>query len=94
MKLKEKLKEKKWYQLYLYEEGAWNTTLRIPTFDRLALEDKRILGVEKFSEGTYVVYQLHLDKEELMVFKTVYKNYIRLFVSLEENAEIKSVVFK
>lgn len=94
MKLKEKLKEKKWYHLYLYEEGAWNTTLRIPTFDRLALEDKKYLGVEKFGEDTYVVYQLHLDKEELMVFKTVYKNYIRLFVSLEENAETKSVVFK
>ena len=94
MKLKEKLKEKKWYHLYLYEEGAWNTTLRIPTFDRLALEDKKHLGVEKFNEDTYVVYKLHLDKEELMVFKTVYKNYIRLFVSLEENAETKSVVFK
>ena len=94
MKLKDKLKEKKWYQLYLYEDGAWNTTLRIPTFDRLTSEHKKHFGVEKFGDDTYVVYQLYLDKEELVVFKTVYKNYIRLFISLEENSEIKSVVFK
>ena len=93
-KINEKLNEKKWYQLYLHEEGAWITTLRIPTFDRLTSENKKHLGVEKYGDGTYVVYQLCLDKEELLVFKTVYKNYIKLFMSLEENSELRSVVFK
>lgn len=94
MRIRDRLKEKKWYQLYLYEEGAWATTLRIPTFDRLEAKNKKHLGVEKSGDETYVVYQLYLDREESVVFKTVYKNYIKLFISLEENAEIKSVVFK
>ena len=94
MRFRDKLKEKKWYQLYLNEEGAWATTLRIPTFDRLTSENKKHMGIEKIGDETCVIYQLYLDKEELVVFKSVYKNYIRLFVSLEENSEIKPVVFK
>ena len=94
MKIKEKLKEKKWYRLYLSEEGAWNTTLRIPTFDRLTSEHKKHVGVEKYGDDIYVVYELYLDKEEVLVFKTVYKNYIKLFMSLEEGTELKSVVFR
>lgn len=96
MKIKEKVKEKvttklmeekEWYRLVLSTEGVWNTTLRIPTFDRISLKDKEILGGH--------IFKLYLSREEVLTFKTVYKNYIIAFSKIEEEkSDAKAVVWK
>ena len=79
------MKTRKWYVLFLTEEGDFITTLRIPTFDRIALENKKRIAVsggadsDKWRYG----YLLNLSKEEALTFKTVYKNYIVEFAKQE-----------
>ena len=83
MGIKEKLNQKKWYTLILTEEGEYNTTLRIPTFDRIDLECKQMNVFE--DEGIYMVgHSLKLSKDEVAIFKAVYKNYILRFKPVED----------
>ena len=95
MKLKEKFKEKKWYVLILNEEGTFLTTLRIPTFDRIRLEDKHGIIYEENGKG-FVGYRLFLSKEEELIFKTTYKNYIVKFepLNMDGKTEIETIVWK
>lgn len=89
-----KFEEKKWYRLVLTEEGEFATTLRIPTFDRLALEDKHQVII---TDGTTneVGYELNLTKVEKALFETTYKNYILGFWPIEEAKEPEtSIVWK
>ena len=75
--------EKKWYMLVLTEEGEYNTTLRIPTFDRIDLDCKQINVF--VDDGVYVAgHSLKLSKEEVAIFKAVYKNYILKFKPVDE----------
>ena len=87
-KVDTKLNEKKWYRLVLDTEGIWNTTLRIPTFDRISMKDKYAIGGN--------IFKLYLNKEEELIFRTVYKNYIISFEPIEkkEKPELKAVVYK
>lgn len=87
-KVDTKLNEKKWYRLVLDTEGIWSTTLRIPTFDRISMKDKYAIGGN--------IFKLYLNKEEELIFRTVYKNYIISFESIEkkEKPELKAVVYK
>lgn len=73
IKIKEKIHEKNWYRLILTEEGFWNTTLRIPTFDRIKYTDKVLI---RSTSEKNVEFELSLDKEEYLIFKTIYKHYI------------------
>lgn len=74
--------KKKPYRLYLTEEGEFKTTLRIPTFDRIALADKHRITLEQ--DGIYINgYELNLTKEEYLIFKATYKNYILLFEEMK-----------
>lgn len=76
------LREKHWYRLTLTEEGFWNTTLRIPTFDRIEYADKVLLN--SGWPGGNVEFELNLDKEEVLIFRTTYKNYLVEFKQVDK----------
>jgi len=92
---KKLVEDKKWYMLILNDEGMFITSLRIPTFDRIALEDKRIILAEIGGESM-VGYRLYLNKEEEIIFRKTYQNYIVRFEPLDMDAktEIESIVWK
>ena len=94
--LNKKLNDKKWYLLILSSEGEFNTPLRIPTFDRIKLVDKKLIIYDGGEGKVYSGYQLYLSKDEELIFRTTYKNYIQVFEPLvmENEGEIKSVVWK
>ena len=94
---KKLVEEKKWYDLLLNDEGTFLTTLRIPTFDRIALENKQVVIFKDEKSGEhYVGYRLFLSKEEALIFRTTYKNYIELFEPVEDNSnkETRSIIWK
>ena len=76
MGIKDKLiNEKRWYRFVITEEGFWNTSLRIPTFDRVRLEDKEHLVGKRRLDGGYE-FRLRLSKDDKLIFDATYKNYI------------------
>lgn len=94
MKIKDRLlNEKRWYKFVITEEGFWNTTLRIPTFDRVKLEDKKhLVGKTRIDDG--FEFRLNLSKDEKLVFDATYKNYILVFEPVDVNANVKTAVWK
>lgn len=76
-------KNKKWYRLILTREGDFITTLRIPTFDRIPI-DYKYMEIMDYEGVPVCGYMLYLSREEALIFKTTYKNYILAFDAVKD----------